>query len=148
MSDLEILNPVARVKVGDREIEVRELAWPDALELFTRLGKRITGLLAEGLPPSSSDTAVAIGFGLRAITGSTDDLAFVLVKSTNLTDAQVRHLGTGAALRLLKAAMELTLNDEVLDAGKALAVRLGVAFGPISAPPSSSSSGAVIPGVS
>ena len=141
MIDLETINPVAVVKFNGGEIRVREMYFPQALELFGRLEKRLVGVFATG-ELTTIDKGVLVLLIVRAIAGSTDDIVFILLNTTELTEDQVKTLGPTAAMRLLQAALELTLNEEVIASGKAMAARLGAAFGPNSAPPSSSSSGA------
>ena len=148
MTDLEIINPVVSVKFPTGEIRVREMYFPQALELFQRLEKRLLGLLAEVVDLRTLDNSTAALLVLRAIAGSTDDIVFILTNTTELTEAQARKLGSGVAMRLLRAALELTLNDEVLAEGKSAAGRLREAFGPKSVPPSSSLSGAGTPSLS
>ena len=142
MTDLEIINPVAVVKFNGGEIRVREMHFPQALELFQRLEKRLVGLFVSAGELTAPDRATLGLLVLRAIAGSGDDIVFILVNTTDLTEEQARQLGPTAAMRLLETALALTLNDEVIHSGKTMAARLGAAFGPTSAPASSSSSGA------
>jgi hypothetical protein len=121
MHDAGISPAVRRVRVGDVEISVRELAWPDALEWLARIGR-----------PAD---AGAVRDPLAAMIAHA---GFLIERSTDLPSASVARLPIGPALTLAATALELTFNEEVLAAGKAAAERLRRTFGRPS-PPSSSS---------
>ncbi len=141
MIDLEVINPEVAVPFKGGELRVREMYFPQALELFGRLEKRLVGLFAASGELTTIDQAALALLAVRAIAGSTDDVVFILTNSTELTEDQVKRLGPTAAMKLLQAALELTLNEEVIASGKAMAARLGGAFSRTSVPPSNSSSG-------
>lgn len=116
--------PVRHCHAGGRSVAVRELAWPDALELFSRLAR-----LAPA-PGADADPGGAAG----------ELVSFLLTRATDVPPAEIPRLPAGAAFQLAAAALELTLNDEVLKAGKSAAERLGRTFGLTWAPSSNSSS--------
>ncbi len=116
--------PPTRLVIGSREFEVRELAWPEALEFFRRLGSTATALMTpEGKPRTTAD------FLPELIHQAGAAVAFLLQHSTGLAAEELQALPGTAVVQLTRAALELTLNDEVVTAGKAVAERLRRAFG-------------------
>ena len=125
--------PPTRLLIGPREFEVRELAWPEALEFFRCLGKTTTVLLTpEGKPRPTSD------FLPELITQAGTAVSYLLQHSVGLGAEELQSLPGTAVVRLTRTALELTLNEEVVAAGKAVAERLRRAFGPTTPSPSSS----------
>lgn len=145
-SDLEVLNPVRLVPLGARQVRVTELPLFDAFELVQRVMTRLGALLdAEGKPRFRNNTdAVLLLVGVLA--QSKDDVQWLLARTTPLTADEIGRLGTSGAFRLLTVAVELTLNDEFIEAGKSLAGRLERAVGLKWASSSTSSSGKDTPG--
>lgn len=117
--------PPTRLLIGAREFEVRELAWPEALEFFQRLGAATTAVLTtEGKPRPTAD------FLPELITQAGTAISFLLRHSVGLSADELQSLPGTAVVRLTRTALELTLNDELVAAGKAAAERLRQAFGP------------------
>lgn len=120
------------VTVGGRDYEVRELAWPEALEFFRRLGGAVGSVLTpDGRPrPLAELVPEWIGHAEKAV-------AYLLLHSAGISTDSMRQLPAAAVLRLTQAALSLTLNDEVILAGNAVAGRLQRALGlnPTPAPP-------------
>jgi hypothetical protein len=117
--------PPTRLLIGTREFEVRELAWPEALEFFRRLGAATTSLLtAEGKPRPTAD------FLPELITQAGSAVSFLLQHSVGMSADDLQSLPGTAVVRLTQSALELTLNEELIAAGKAVAERLRRAFGP------------------
>ncbi len=117
--------PPTRLLIGRREFEVRELAWPEALEFFRRLGAATTAMLtSDGKPRPTAD------FLPELITQAGAAVSFLLQHSVGLSADELQSLPGTAVVRLTQSALELTLNEDVVAAGKAVAERLRRAFGP------------------
>lgn len=66
----------------------------------------------------------------KIITGSGSLAEFLLTHSVKLDPDRLNALGAADALRLLESAIGLTLNEEILSRGKAVAARVLAAFTP------------------
>lgn len=140
-SDLETLNPVRLVRLGPRHVRVTELPLFDAFELLQRLMARLGVLVDDQGAARFRNPTDATLLLVGVLTQSKDDVQWLLQRTTVLTADEIAGLGTSGAFRLLTAAIELTLNDEFIEAGKSLAGRLERAVGLKWASSSTSSSG-------
>jgi hypothetical protein len=136
--DIEGLIGRKTVTLGGSAVVIRELAWPDALELFQRVSARIADI-AEFQAISPTD---AIG---NALLKSTDDIRWFLAKATDLTPEQIERLPASAATRLVAYALGLTANEELFAAGKDVAQHLQGMLGMNSPSPSTASSARATP---
>ena len=98
--------PPTRLLIGRREFEVRELAWPEALEFFRRLGAATTAMLtSDGKPRPTAD------FLPELITQAGAAVSFLLQHSVGLSADELQSLPGTAVVRLTQSALELTLNE-------------------------------------
>ncbi|MCW5558121.1 MAG: hypothetical protein KIT22_09870 [Verrucomicrobiae bacterium] len=147
---LPVLTPERSVTLSTGQtVTVREMSWPKArlfLASFGELGQR----LGDAFRPSGPDTtAAALG---AAILGKLPDL---IRESTALSESLVGgcvvELVTGRLvvtdltasdfMRLLDASLEVTLNEDILGLGNAVAARVRGALVPAKPQTNSSPSG-------
>lgn len=118
-------SPPDVLTIGPHEFTLRELPWPEAMEFLRRLGAAAASFVTpEGRPrPIPELLPEVLAHGEKAI-------AYLLQQSAGLSADELRRLPASVALRLTRTALELTLNDELIAAGNAVAGRLRRAFGP------------------
>ena len=146
--DLTLIHPVRTLKVDGLELEVREMAWPKALELFKRLGARLAVLVAaQRLAGEESEAylqRIAASFG-ELIAGA-EDLSTLLLQSSVSCPARpgdtawLADISVGGFIDLLDAAIEMNLRPEVLARGKKLAGRLQGVLAPAMTTPTPAAS--------
>ncbi len=132
-------SPPAVLTLGSRTFSVRELAWPEAMEFLRKLGTAAACFVTpDGRPRPISDLLPEV------LAQGENAIAYLLQQSIGLGPDDLRQLPASVTLRLTQSALELTLNDDLIVAGNAVAERLRRAFGRSisSAAPSISSSGA------
>ncbi len=117
-------SPPTVLTLGSHTFNVRELAWPEAMEFFRRLGSAAASLVtADGRPrPMAELLPEMLTQGEKAI-------AYLLQQSVGLGPDDLRQLPASVAFRLTQAALEQTVNDDLIAAGNAVAERLRRAFG-------------------
>lgn len=121
MSDLDILNPVVDVQVGRKTVQVRELAWPQALKLCRLLADHVTKFVdADGRPIRATGDILA-----RLVLSIEEVGPFLIANATDLTPEEIQRLPASGAIGIISAAITLTLNEEVITMGKQVAERLG-----------------------
>ncbi len=124
-TDFNILFPKKDVKLGGGKIEVHEMAWPDALDLFNDLGSMASEFVGpDGRIKPNGEIAKALAAAGKDVVGK------ILKNSTDLKPEDIQWLPVSAVVLVVSAALELTLNDEVLNAGNAVAGRIRGAFRP------------------
>lgn len=123
-----ILYPVRELQIGKETIQVRELAWREALQFLQQLAAAITEKLGTDgtltLTPESVQGMVA---------GSAELTEALITKSCGRDRQWLGEQRAGDVLALLDAAIELNLSPEIIDRGKRIAGRVQAAFGPLPA---------------
>lgn len=104
------------VRLGDRNVEVRELSWPDALSLLQSLGEVVPTLLA--MRAGGLEITVETVRKLVLSTASLSDA--LLQKATGLSADETKELGFSAGIALLAASLDVNLSEEVLGNAKLL----------------------------
>lgn len=116
VGDSEILAPKKVIAVGGCKVEVRELAWPKALEFLKALGEEFTKSFeqtnGDGSPPATIEGIT------KLITGSQRLSEMLIVNATGLKPEQ---LSVSQAMDVLEAALELNLSDDLIARGKRFA---------------------------
>ena len=116
--------PERTLTTNGKSIVIREMSWRDTLKLTTMLGDFVLSMVTpEGKPQPLSEIISG------AVMQSETAVEFVLTKSTDLDSAQIDRLPASTVVQIVATAIVLTLNDDTLSAGKALAERLRLAFG-------------------
>ncbi len=117
---IEIVRGVRTVRLKkadgtDENLEVRELAWPDAIALLGALGEVLPTVVA--LRSSGQLTVEAIKETVLK-TGSLADA--LLEKSAGLNAEKRQALGYGAGLAILGVALDVNLSEAVVGNVKTL----------------------------
>jgi hypothetical protein len=116
---IEILFPDSDLKLSTGEvIRVRELSWHEALEFL----KKLSGHFGQ----FGAGDITALLANLPALITSVDELALHLVdKAAGLTAERFTTLAARDALAVLDKAVEINLNEDLIQRGKKLAARFG-----------------------
>jgi len=118
--EIQILRGKTEVEIQGTLVEVKELTWTEALEFFERAAEGLVQLADEqGQIHLTPDTFREL---LRRSHGLTQ---WLLYRATSLDVPTIELLPIRDLLRLLDAALELNLSDEVLELGKRVARRFG-----------------------
>lgn len=130
------LFPSKQVKLhGGEAVEVREMAWPDALEFL----RKLTAFAGSYLKPDGSFAFSMTG--LADLVNSSAELSnFLILKSTDQSEAFLERLPVCSALDILDSALELNLSEEVLKRGKKLGARFQALAGKSPKPTTSTTS--------
>lgn len=100
---------------SEENIEVRELAWPDAIALLGSLGEVLPAIMAARSAGSLSTETI------RETVLKTGSLADALLeKSAGLNAEKRRDLGYGAGLAILGVALDVNLSEAVVGNAKTL----------------------------
>jgi hypothetical protein len=157
MPTSEILNPTREIKLrSGAKVSVKELSWLDALNFIKLLGDKTAAI---GKALFNDEAAVAAAKSgdrsmiterllaqLQNVVVSTEELcAFLFNKAAGLTPQDIADLSFTDAVKILRAALELTLNDEVMLEGNAVAARVMTLF-PKTTPAAKETTMAPIPG--
>jgi hypothetical protein len=120
-----VWNPIIEVSVRGEQVEVKELVWTDAMELF----KRMTGL-ATGLLNEQGKIILNKDLILQMFAANEQLIVFLLKKSTGKDEAWINGLSALDFMKLMTAAVELNLREEIVSTGKGLGLavtsRLGL----------------------
>jgi hypothetical protein len=128
--EAKILFPSQKVRLGEREIEVRELAWADALAFLADLGKHFGKFMdAEGNVRISAESVAGVIAGTQELAES------LMVKATGLTQEQCAELPISGMLSVIDAALAVNLSDDLFATGKRIAGRFQKFAVPRTAPP-------------
>lgn len=101
---LSILNPVVTVEIGGQTVEVRELAWPDALSFINRLKEQ-----ANALTDETGNLRVAAPKLMEAIGTNAELAGWLVCKSCRNTEMWLNERSLGEVLALVEAALEVNL---------------------------------------
>lgn len=121
---VDVLNPVVTVQVRGSAVQVQELNWKDYLRAVRELTDTVMKFMGkEGEIKWEREPLVA------AIQSNESLLSWVLEKSTGLKKDDLEKLKAREVIPLIEAVIDLNLSEDVVGPGKALAARMGEAFG-------------------
>lgn len=103
--NISVFNPVIVVEIGAQKIEVRELAWPDALAFITRLKEQ-----AQSLTDESGNMRVDAPKLMEAISSNAELAAWLVCKTCRRTDEWLAERSLGEVLALVEASLEVNLS--------------------------------------
>jgi hypothetical protein len=121
---LDVLNPVVELSIGGEKIEVRELAWPEALKFLSMISEHAGQLI-------TGEGKFVVDFTkLTRLVSSTEELSeFLMLKTTGRDEAWLATLSMRNALEVLDAALSVNLSAEMFASGKKIEGRLRSLFG-------------------
>lgn len=116
-NDQDILCPKKEIKLGNTLVEVRELAWPDAMEFL----KMLAGQIEKVIDPKTGNFRVSVE-ALTAVIAETGDLtSFLIAKSTG---REAKEFSITQGLKVLDEALALNLTQDIINGGKGVATRI------------------------
>jgi len=119
--ELELLDPVRIVRIGQETIEVRELRWVDALAFLDKLAGSIGLVLGtQGINPDGTLRLNADRLK-EAVLSSGELASLLLAKATSLPQERLEQLPASHALALLEAAVQVNFREELLGKCRAVA---------------------------
>ena len=133
MAQAPILIPTREIRIaGGVTVTVREMAWPAALEFMRTLSvhvkKLVVPMLASGKVSMQTVLASVVDQLPDLVAGADEVSLLLLRKATDLSPEAIQSLGVREAMTILDAAIELNLNPEIIEQGKALAGRVSRTF--------------------
>jgi hypothetical protein len=95
--------PVIEVKLRADSIEIRELAWPDALHLYNRMMAQSKALIVDGQMVMTPDKFIS------ALTENVELGTWLVLKSTGKDEAWLKDRSLSEVLDVAAAAAELNV---------------------------------------
>ncbi|GEM_PF-6099801 len=107
-----------------RRVMVSEFTWHDTFA-FMRMLYEKSGQIVD----DKGKFALRMDKLAELISGTQELTEFVVIKSTGMSQEEVRKLSFGDGLELLDAALEINLSPNILDRAKKVGGRFSAAFG-------------------
>lgn len=117
---------LVRLEAAGIAVTVREMRWKAALGFLDLMGKSIGGLLVVG----EGGKVAFDASNLPKLVSESTVLTDYVLKNCVSGEVNVDELGTGDALTLLSAAIDLTLNEDTLGKLKLIGGKVTAAFQP------------------
>ena len=122
-TELDILKAITEIKIGDETVNIKELAWPDALALLNKLASQIGKFMTtDGKFVLTVDNIATI------ITGSQDISEWLMLKATGKDAAWLATLTFSQALSVLDAAISVNIRPDFFVQAERIGQRIKKVF--------------------
>lgn len=136
MNDIEILNPIKELKIGDEIITISELAWPDALTFVRKISEHAGKFVA-----SDGSLSFSLDRLSEMISGTQELSEWLIFKASGKDLEWLSRKTFSEGLDLLDAALSQNLRPDFFERLKRIQLRFNGTIKLPSGQPSTSSSG-------